>query len=375
MLSNSEQITKRIFSDALEEALLIVDRNIKKWGLKIPSMADAGVYHLWDGSVAAESSNWRHGFGVGIPWLCWQYSQKERYKNYADKLIDVFCNRYFLQDQCQGVLYLPSCVNAYKITGNEKAKKAAIGAADIFLELFEKKGNYFCAYQKYRNYVVDSAFNTVLLGWASEVTGDSKYYDAAKLQLQTEIECSVRTDGSTCHQQWFDANGNPTEQTTAQGLRDDTCWSRGQAWAMLGYALHHRITQNPSYLSVFKKLAGYFFSNLNDKHISCWDLVLTGDNDDVDTSASVIAVCAVLEMASQHPDDDEIKFLKEKALLTMLSVIKNYSVSYDDYIDALLLGGVDNVNSGRSNEALIYGDYFYLEALIRLLTDFKTNWI
>ena len=89
-------------------------------------------------------------------------------------------------------------------------------------------------------------------------------------------------------------------------------------------------------------------------------MVLTGEEDIVDTAASVIAVCAVLEMASQLPDDDEIKKYKEKAINTLVTVVKKYSVSYDDYIDGLIVGGVDNMNSGRYDEALIYGDYYRL---------------
>lgn len=373
MLSKNEQIV-RMLNDAVKEALLIIDRNINKWGERIPDFSDAGVYMLWDKDNIHKATSWRQGFGVGIPWLCYRYTGDEKYKEYANRITNIFCGKPYLPDQCQGVLYLPSCVTAFECTGNELAKKCAIGAADVLKNQFNPIGNYFYAFRKYRNYVVDSAFNSVIMHWASRVTGDASYYECAKLHLKTEIANSIRPDGSTCHQQWFDTKGNPTDKTTAQGYSDNSCWSRGQAWAMLGFALHHLFTQDEEYLSAFKKLTPYFFDHLNPDGISCWDMVFNGEEDIVDTAASVIAVCAVMEMASQLPDDDEIKKYKEKAINTLVSVVKKYSVSYDDYIDGLIVGGVDNMNSGRYDEALIYGDYFYLEALIRAITDFESVW-
>ncbi len=373
-MSNDKLNCKRIFTDAIEEAFLIIDRNFNKWGLKIPDMSNAGVYRLWSMDTIQNADSWRMGFGVGIPWLCWQYTGDEHYRDYADKLTDIFCGMPYIPDQCQGVLYLPSCVSAYKATGNSNAKQRALGAADVMMKQFTQNGNYFMAYKRYKNYVADTAFNTVLLHWASDVTGDGAYYEAAKLHLETEMKHTIRPDGSTCHVQWFDDSGTPLEKTTAQGYSFDSCWARGQAWTMLGFALHYRFTKNPAYLDTFRHLAEYFFANLNPDHISCWDLIFRGANDTVDTAASVIAVCAVLEMAKQLPDDTALFKLKEKAVLTMLSIIRNYSVSYDDYIHSLILGGVDNMHHSGENQGLIYGDYFYLEALVRLLTDFETYW-
>ena len=103
-----------------------------------------------------------------------------------------------------GFLYTPACVAAYRLTGNERAKEAAILAADQLPTRFQPKGGFLQAWgamgekDNYR-YIIDCLMNLPLLYWASEVTGEAKYRDIALRHTDTCLTYSVRPDGSTFH--------------------------------------------------------------------------------------------------------------------------------------------------------------------------------
>lgn len=374
MPADNENVLRGILTSAIEEAISIIDRNIKKWGNKLPDIADAGVYDVIDGERIKHNTSWRFGFGIGIVWLLYEYTGNKMYLEAAERMLETFVQRPDSQDQCQGVLHIPSCVAAYRYTGDKKAATAAMNGANLLVNQFSKNGGYIRAFKNYENFVVDSAVNTVLLHWASEYSGNPMYYEIARKHLDTEMKYSLRPDGSTYHVYWFDNDGNAIEGTTAQGYDDSSCWSRGQAWAMLGYALHYRFTGDKDYLSTFRKLSKYYFEHLNSDEVPSWDLIFVDSNEHTDSAAAAIASCAVFEMANLLPDDAEIARFKERAVGSVISLIRKYAAKYDDYIDALLIGGADNVNRGGYDESLIYGDYFYLEALLRLLGSFDTFW-
>ena len=76
--------------------------------------------------------------------------------------------------------YSPSCVAAYKLTGDKTARETALLAADMLLERFHEKGQFLQAWGSLDdpgNYrlIIDCLLNLPLLYWASAETGDDKY--------------------------------------------------------------------------------------------------------------------------------------------------------------------------------------------------------
>jgi len=166
---------------------------------------------------------------------------------------------------------------------------------------------------------------------------------------------------------------------TAQGASDDSCWSRGQAWGTYGMMLTQIYHANDKAMSKFKKIAKYFLDHLPSDNVPFWDLCFTdGDDEPRDSSAAAIAVCGLLE-AVKHLDDSDPD--KENYIVMinkiMASLIDNYLCWDVPECNGLLLhatygkpqkSGVDELN--------IWGDYFFMEAMIRMLTDneWKLYW-
>ena len=142
-----------------------------------------------------------------------------------------------------GFLYSLSCVAAYKLTGSETAKKAALLAADHLAERYRETGKFLQAWgnvgeaKEYR-LIIDCLLNLPILYWATEVTGDKSYAEKAENHIRTAMKCVVRPDNSTYHTHFIDmVTGEPTHGVTHQGNRNNSAWARGQAWGVYGIAL------------------------------------------------------------------------------------------------------------------------------------------
>ena len=108
--------------------------------------------------------------------------------------------------------------------------------------------------QNYR-FIVDCMLNIPLLFWASEVTGNRKYYDAAYNHMKTSIANIIRPDASSYHTFFFDmATNEPLRGETHQGFADDSSWARGQSWAVYGLALCYHYTHEEAILPLFERV-------------------------------------------------------------------------------------------------------------------------
>ena len=275
-----------------------------------------------------------------------------------------------------GFLYTPSCVAAFKLTGNVQAKDAALMAADHLISRYHETGEFIQAWgsvgadDNYR-LIVDCLLNIPLLYWATEVTGDSTYRDIAYKHFKTTISVCYREDGSTYHTYYFDkVTGLPLKGVTHQGASDDSTWARGQAWGMYGPLLTYIYEKDEAALEVFYKTADYYLSYLPADYIAYWDLSFSdGAYEPKDSSSAAIALCAMLEGIKHMDESDPKRETYVRACNKIMnSLIDHYTTKDVPEANGLLLHatyskpgnvGVDEMN--------IWGDYFYMEALHRML--------
>ena len=286
-----------------------------------------------------------------------------------------------------GFLYSPSCVAAYKLTQSEAGKKAALLAADNLLTRFREKGQFFQAWGELDapdNYrlIIDCLLNTPLLFWASEVTGNQKYADKARRHIATSMDYLVRDDNSTYHTYFFDCvTGKPIKGVTHQGYKDDSAWARGQAWGIYGTALAYRCTKSTKCLDMFMRTTDFFIAHLPKDSVPYWDLIFTEGDEPKDSSAAAIAVCGMLEMASYLPAE-KAAYYTQVADKVLNSLIRNYAVKAPKEGAGLLLHGVyaksspfNPIPENRGvDECNTWGDYFYLEALVRIQKNWELYW-
>lgn len=380
-------LEKPVCKAALANAIEVLRANLPIFTAKFQ---DSNSVHNF--YAPTENVEWTTGFCTGEYWLAYETTQDEAFKAAALAQVDSFLariqNKIDVDHHDMGFLYTPSCVAAYRLTKSEVGKKAALLAADHLLERFQEKGQFLQAWgtlgaaENYR-LIIDCLLNLPLLYWASDVTGDAKYRDIAMRHTQTSLANLIRPDDSTYHTYFFDVQtGQPTRGVTHQGYRDGSAWARGQAWGIYGTALAYRHTQNPTCMDLFRRVTDFFIKHLPADSVPYWDLEFTdGDGEPKDSSAAAIAVCGILEMAKFLPKA-EADYYTGIAQKMLLSLIQHYSVQNPATSNGLLLHGVYAKNSPYNpipadrgvDECNTWGDYFYMEALVRTMKNWEIYW-
>lgn len=168
---------------------------------------------------------------------------------------------------------------------------------------------------------------------------------------------------------------------TCQGYSDDSFWARGQAWAVYGTALSYKYERKPEYLASFRRVLKFYTEKLPSDLVPYWDMIFTsGSQEPRDSSSASIVACGLLEMA-RHVADEEGRVYISLARQMMKSLVDNYSVKDPSISNGQVLHATYSKKSPYNtctpegvDECASWGDYFYMEALTRLNTDWKSYW-
>ena len=385
-LKNYPMITDEELKTALDKATSLITENTEEFFDTFPRANSENNFYL-----KSDNTDWTEGFWTGEVWLAYEQSGNERLKEAALAQVESFLKRIekkiIVDHHDMGFLYSPSCVAAYKLADSENGKKAALLAADNLMTRFQENGNFFQAWGKMGdkdNYrlIIDCLMNMPLLFWASEVTGDASYAEKASLHIRTAMENIIRPDNSTYHTYFFNPEtGEPKEGVTCQGNRNGSAWARGQAWGIYGSAMAYEKIGDEKYIDTFRRIADYFIEHLPEDLVPYWDFDFdTGSDEPRDSSSAVIAVCGMLEMAKRLPED-EANYYTETAKRMLKAVIDMCAVQSTKESNGLLLHGTyarktptNTCHNGGVDECNTWGDYFYMEALMRLTKDWELYW-
>ena len=385
MFENKPELTVAEARKALDVAAGQVERNLAEF-------TDSCQNHSSVNNIYPKCNNdqWTCGFWPGEVWLSYEHTGNEIFKKAALHMVDSFDarirNKIAVDHHDMGFLYTPTCVAAYKLTGDEKAKEAAILAADQLISRFQPVGGFIQAWGamgepgNYR-YIVDCLLNLPLLYWAEEVTGDKKYGEIALKHITTCLKYSIREDGSTYHTFFMNMEtGGPDHGETCQGYKNDSCWARGQAWGVYGTAISYAYTKRPEYLDAFRKTAAYYLEKLPEDMIPYWDMIFTEGDEPRDSSSASIVACGFLEAAKYLPEEEAVKYRKLAAQM-LKSLVDNYAVKDFTKSNGLVLHGTYSKKSPYNtctpegvDECVSWGDYFYMEALTRFSKDWEMYW-
>ncbi len=359
--------------DSVQCALETIAKNRIIFGDRFPEDTTVNnVYPLrsaQNGFAEGDNYGWTTSFWSGLLWLAYEISGDENYRASGEQHILNFANRIenkiALDTHDLGFLYTLSCVTPYRITGNQQAEEAALLAAEHLMTRYLEKIGIFQSWgslddPKLRgNAIIDSLMNMPLLYWASEITGDSRFAQAARRHVSNLRDHVVRPNNTTFHTFYWDIEtGTPLYGKTAQGHSDDSCWARGQAWAIYGFTLNYRYTSDETFLDTAQRCADYFIDHLPEDHIAYWDLIFTdGSHQERDSSAAAIAVCGLFELVKHIPDGDRCKRYQSAAENMLASLMANYTACDQPAPAPLLLHSVyDMPKSIGVNEGSLWGD-------------------
>ena len=368
-------VTTTALSDE-DKAWLIstLDSAVKKVAGTAGRTRDRVCYSTQSGlytNKGAEKTNWwTNGFYPGILWIMYENTKDQRYADYAQSLENRLA--YGLTDKAtidhdMGFLWMNSGYRNFMLTGNNESLSNVIKAAEELYARYNRNGKFIVAWNGKANEnksIIDTMMNLDLLYTATNLTRNPVYAKAASNHADTTLKNFVRSDGSCHHQVVMDPmTGDMTGFFAGQGYDDGTKtgshWARGNAWALYGFAKCFGFTGDIKYREASEKIAGYFKSGLRSGYDVPMDFNQPSYTKLVDTSAAAIAASGYVELA-KHTDNPEY-------LATAVGILKNLTEKYggNNGEEALLTHGCVTY-SNPVQQTLIYGDFYYLEALMKL---------
>ncbi|PQC32875.1 glycoside hydrolase family 88 protein [Enterococcus mundtii] len=360
-----------------------VKKNLTLFQDTVPPAASVDLVY-----VPEENTDWTASFWIGMLFLVKELTKDPAVDATIEKQLASFRQRLendiALETHDIGFLYTLSAVADYQVNRRESSKELAIQAADRLMKRYDVKTQIIQAWGDLKDehqrgrMIIDCLMNLPLLYFASNMTGESSYKEAAYAHAKQTQRYIVRDNFTTYHTYYFDPKtGEAIGGKTQQGFADDSCWARGQAWGIYGFTLSYNHTGDYTFLETAKKLADYFIDCLPEDTICYWDLVFhDGSGEERDTSAAAIAVCGLLELAKQLPlSDPKKEYYQTVAIAIMKTLSTNYTSVDSPQSNGLLLEGVYDKKSNKGvKECMIWGDYYYVEALIRLKKVWYSYW-
>jgi len=336
-------------------------------------------------NIPTDSENWRYstrqawtsGFWPGILWYLYQYTQDNRWKvgaaRFTRALTPDAYRSGFTHDL--GFVLYDSFGRGYESTGNLEYKEVLLAAADSLATLFNPKVGTILSWPAMvgkmgwpHNTIIDNMMNLELLFWAAKNGGGERLYEIAVRHAATTMKNQFRPDYSNYHVVVYDtADGSVVKKITHQGYSDSSMWARGQAWAIYGFTMVYRETHQSAFLDFAQHVADIYIKRLPDDMIPYWDFDAPHGSDvPKDASAAAITASALLELSTYVRDENKAHAYYNDAV-NMLKELSSDRFQSRKQNDAFLMHSTGNKPANSEVDiSIIYADYYYLEALLRL---------
>ena len=346
------------------------------------SGGDSGT---WTKTVpSSNGAGWTTGFFPGELWLLYQATAQQQWltaaENWTAPLASQASNVSRVDPTDIGFIIGTSFGNGYRLTGDPSYQSVLVTAGGSLASLYNSKVGAVQSWNFPPNHpfqvIIDSMMTLGPLQWgASQPGGQSTWATIASTHATTVTTSLVRGDGSTGEVATF----NPTTGallgvTTFAGYSNTSTWARGEAWALYGFVQAYQTSDNPAFLTTAEDVANYFVGELvaDDTWIPPWDFDAPGTQP-VDTSAAAIAADGLIMLSTVSGS------LGAGYLLDAEDILGTLSSSYLDTSpngEAVLTDGYTGTVHG-TNTALIYGDYYFTEALLRLqnVLEGQPDWV
>lgn len=323
---------------------------------------------------------WTAGFFGGLNYMLYDYTKNEEYLTTAkrqEELMDEGLANYEKLDHDLGFMWHLLSGAGYKITNDRMSKVRNFFAATTLSSRYVMDGGFIRAWnsQTAKDYsIIDCLMNLPLLYWASEETGDDRFKRIAMAHADMALIDHLRDDGSLVHiVEHNRETGEVRQEHGGQGIAVGSSWSRGQAWGLYGFVLSYIHTKEERYLNAAKQVANYFIANCCDDWLPRVDFRAPAEPVYYDSTAGACSACGMIELAKLLPENEGGMYMN--AAVNILRAMGDKFMDFDPDRDNMLgYGSVRYPVPGKFTEetagvhtSIIYGDYFYTEAVLKIL--------
>ena len=353
---------------------------------KLADGVDKNGVHLDRMQIAP--NEWTNGFWGGLNCMLYNYTKNEEYLKTAKRSDEILTGplaNYEKLNHDVGFIYHILSGALYRITGDEDAKRRNLFAASSLASRINIDGGYMRAWNT-TSYgeavtIVDTMMNLSLLYWASDVLRDDRFKRIAMAHADMTLRTHFRGDGSVYHVVLHDKEtGDRVKAFPGTGISVDSAWSRGHAWVIYGFMISYLHTKEERYLNASKNVANFFIANCCDDWLPKSDFRAPREPVIYDATAGACAACGMIELAKALPEDEGGMYMY--AAINILKAMGEKFMNFDPATDDMLGFCTKHYPSPSKDPAkcdihtsIIYGDYYYTEAILKLLGSDFNPWV
>lgn len=330
------------------------------------------------------ATDWTCGFLPGTNWLLYEATGDPAFRSAAEfKQLRISPQRFNNTTHDVGFMFLTSYGNGYRLVGDPQWATYMHDAANTLA------ARYNATVGAIRSWdwgpwgypvIVDNLVNLELLFWSANNGGPASHATIAHAHALKTLAEHVRSDGST----WQIVDFNETTGTVFSkenwaGYSNTSTWSRGHAWAVYGFTMTYRETGDTTLRAAAEQTADYFLANAPADLVPYWDYGAPNiPFAERDSSAAAILMAGLFELstlASSQTKRDTYFDAAEDMLLTLATRKSDggylaQSATGLPMSPGILMNGCGGhplsvSNASVPNESLIYGDYYFVESLLR----------
>jgi len=344
----------------------------------IPFISHEGRYHDLDSPDGIFW--WTNGFWAGMLWQMYNAVKDEQYRTAAETVenrLDEALEKFEGLHHDIGFMWLHTSVANYRLTGNNDSRRRGLHAANILAGRYNPAGKFIRAWNEIDRagwIIIDSMMNLPLLYWASKETNDPRFKVIAMEHAYTAMNHLVRPDGSCNHIAILSPHtGELLDTPGGQGYASGSSWSRGQSWGLYGFALNYLHTGERKFLDTAKRIAHYVIANFAQNN---WLPVVdfrsppeasSCTKAKYDSTAAMISACGLLELADHVEEYEKQLYIRSAQLL--LAEGEKVFADWNTETDGIIGKGTSCYHCipQEIEVPIIYGDYFFVEAILLLL--------
>ncbi len=323
--------------------------------------------------VLVPPSDWTSGFFPGVLWQLYEFTGHERWLGEARKVTAKLADeKYNGRTHDMGFKIYCSFGQGYRLTGDTAYRSTIIRAAQTLSTRFNPIVGCIRSWDHNSHrwdfpVIIDNMLNLELLFAATRLTGDSSFYDIAVSHANTTLKNHFRPDGGTYHVVDYNPEtGEVEHRNTHQGYSDSSTWARGQAWALYGYTMCYRETNDERYRRKAAEVAAWLMSHprMPADGVPYWDFDAPGIPEEPrDASAAAVIASALYELSTLVTEGSSLRRYADHIIHTLAT---SYAAAAGTHHGFILLHSTGSKPANSEVDVpLIYADYYFLEALRR----------
>jgi unsaturated chondroitin disaccharide hydrolase len=317
-------------------------------------------------------THWCDGFFPGMMWLIHRRTGDGWFRQQAERYSRPLESRKLDRDVHDlGFIFMSSYHHWYRLTREPALRDVLIQAGKTMGLRFKRQGRYLSSFVAPESTFIDIMMNVGIIFYAARETQDADLRQAAMEHCLTTRRYLVRGDGSTAHEGLFDPNtGEFLRESTHQGVRGDSAWSRGLTWSLYGFGTAYRYSRDRRFLETAELNADFYIDATPAHGVPPFDYDASGDKrSQPDSSAAAIAASGLLDLAAFTPSRAKSRLYRDTAL-TILDTLtgEEFLARSTPGWEGVLKRGVYHINRGLGvDESVMWGEYFFVEALLKAL--------